>query len=407
MALIACTDKQKKHRVKASGNLPRKDYYCPHKGCDAVLTLVDCDDEIRTDHFRTKPSSSHSDDCPYNQNDVYLLENGFTNIENQVLEDTLSKLRDDFAFLQKQLNVVMLYSGVSLSDITVKFLEQVGYNTKNKSSVKKVKTIVDKICELLSNYNPNKFNYSGVKSIDFYTMPFPFVKVKLYEDFFTSRVLLLQRSSILLEAILKQHWISKKWVDVYSKLLSHSRDEINNNVDGVQFFSSIDECAERFGRKYNDESIRVNKEYWGIIFKCLGKDKLPYYYSYPQIGEEDRIGDTVFEELHSDDLAVADIHTHGAARGDIWDEVFSTKDFDSLDSSKEKYTKDFLSYLVTPSGVLRKTDGESESLLKYNMPRDPNSIYDVLSVGFIYNRVKRKTTFVPFRAKSINDLLFP
>lgn len=34
MALIACIDKQKKHRVKASGNLPRTDYYCPHKEKD-------------------------------------------------------------------------------------------------------------------------------------------------------------------------------------------------------------------------------------------------------------------------------------------------------------------------------------------------------------------------------------
>ena len=42
-----------------------------------------------------------------------------------------------------------------------------------------------------------------------------------------------------------------------------------------------------------------------------------------------------------------------------------------------------------------------------NLQYVPNSIHDVLSVGFIYNRVKRKTTFVPFRAKSINDLLFP
>lgn len=407
MAFIACTDKQKKHRVKASGNLPRKDYYCPHKGCAAVLTLVDCDDEIRTDHFRTKPSSSHSDDCPYNQNDVDLLENGFTNTENQVLEDTLSKLRDDFLFLQKQINVVMLYSGVSLSDITVKFLMQVGYNPKNKFSLKKIQNIVDKICELLENCSPNKFNYSGVKSIDFYTMPFPFGKTKLYEDFFTAKISILPRSRMLLEAILKQHWISKKWVDVYFKLFSHSLDEIRNNVDGVQFFSSIDECAESFGRKYNAESIRVNKEYWSIIFKCLDREKLPYYYSYPQIGKEDEIGDTVFKELHSDDLAVADIHTHGATRKDIGDEVFSTKDFDSLDSSKEKYTNDFVSYLVTPSGVLRKTDGEKEDILKHNMPYDPNSRYDVLSVGFIYDRVKRKTLFVPFRAKSINDILIP
>lgn len=64
MSLVACKDKRRKHRVQASGNLKRRDYYCLNKKCNAIMTLVDCDDETRHDHFRIKSGHEHLKDCP-------------------------------------------------------------------------------------------------------------------------------------------------------------------------------------------------------------------------------------------------------------------------------------------------------------------------------------------------------
>ena len=406
MAFVACTDKQKKHRIKASGNLLRTDYYCPHKGCDAVLTLVDCDDEIRTDHFRTKTNSFHSNDCPYKKNNIYLFDNGFTNVENQILEDLLNKLLCDFEFLDKQIRVVLEYSTVSLSDITSKGLMLVGYKKDSgKASLNEVYHKLQKITNLIKKYSVNKFKYNGIKDIDFYAIPLPFTRVKLYEDFFADNMSMVRKCANLLKTILCQHWYSKKWADFYFNLFSHSMDEIKNIENGF-FFSSLETCIKHFAQNYNLKSIESNKEYMGAIFKFEEDGEIWYYYTEPRIGNADSIGDQVYEELHQKDIAVADIHTHGAYPFDPGPEVFSPKDLMSLVHQQQMYGKDFVSYLVTPNGSLKKTDGVTQVLVSTDIPKDKNDPLVSVRVDILYNPLLKQYCKIPLYAKSDEDLVF-
>lgn len=162
MALIACTDKQKKDRIQASGSLERKDYYCPHEGCNAVLTLLDCDDEIKTDYFRVKPGFNHIDGCPYAKNDMMLEANGFTNTENLFLWDVLDRLIYDLNFLIEHFDSFLSGVGILFPDAIISGLNLIECDINNKKSVQATYSKLCKIRDLVKKYSVAKFTYEGV-----------------------------------------------------------------------------------------------------------------------------------------------------------------------------------------------------------------------------------------------------
>lgn len=326
MALIACTDKQKKDRIQASGSLERKDYYCPHEGCNAVLTLLDCDDEIKTDYFRVKPGFNHIDGCPYAKNDMMLEANGFTNTENLFLWDVLDRLIYDLNFLIEHFDSFLSGVGILFPDAIISGLNLIECDINNKKSVQATYSKLCKIRDLVKKYSVAKFTYEGVTRMGLYSIPLPFGRIKIYDSFFYSNTSFVEKCTNLLKVILKQHWYSKKWADFYFRVFAYSYEK---NVK-ERFFKTIDACAEDFARRYNLASVLSNNEYMCAIFRHEGKDGIAYYYSYIAIGDSESIGDQVFYELYKGDVAVADIHTHGKYPNDPGVEVFSPGDLISL-----------------------------------------------------------------------------
>ena len=404
MSLIACTDKNKKHRVNASGDLQRIDYYCPHRGCNAILTLVDCDDDVKSDYFRVKSGFQHIENCPYTKNDVYLLDNGFTNIENQTLTTALNKIDGDFKFLLNQIASFQSDLNLVLSDILKKELASVGYDPQDKTSLNRACSKIAKISRIVEKYSISKFKYDGAHDDGLFTYSLPFLRIKVYEGFFDDRFSLISKCTDIFKIMLYQYWYSKNWGDFYFRLFSHSYDEIQN-TNSVEFFETIEECAEAFAKRYNPESIKVDKEYWSVIYECKDRVKGKYYYSQPKIGFDIGIDDQEFEGVHTNDLPVADVHTHGAYSNDLGDEVFSPKDLDSLEEIKNNYTKSFISYLVTPNGSFKKTDGITQTLVSRDMPKDENDPIKSITVDILYNSSSGEYCKVPLNIKGREDLI--
>ena len=155
------------------------------------------------------------------------------------------------------------------------------------------------------------------------------------------------------------------------------------------YFETIEEAAEDFGRTYNEESINSKQEYGAIIFmiedrhlekeniSIFGLFSIPfyyvvveYYYTYaePTVG---RSGDSVIPNPIPALLLgfpVSSVHTHANYDPRYKNEEFSPDD--------KKWSRFFYmdSYLVTPGGTLQRynVDTDDIDVICLDMPRDPN-----------------------------------
>ena len=153
------------------------------------------------------------------------------------------------------------------------------------------------------------------------------------------------------------------------------------------FFLSLDETAKDFGRFYNDNSIRANREYASYAIKVKDAHGVSgYTYTIANIGTSD--GSMPAKELGSVTYA-ATLHTHGAydEKYGIGNNTFSgiSNSKDGLVSDKRSVTKtgndignanarQITSYVATPNGAVQKYDAKTGkiSIISNDMPSDPN-----------------------------------
>jgi len=106
-------------------------------------------------------------------------------------------------------------------------------------------------------------------------------------------------------------------------------------------FSTLKEAAVDFGKTYNDNSIKDNKEYGTRIYEGKMKSgEVYYFYNEPNIGKE--AGVTVYPNASVDEKMVAIAHTHGS---------YSPKYKNDVPSSTDKNTSK-MAYIATPNGAM-------------------------------------------------------
>jgi RHS repeat-associated protein len=158
---------------------------------------------------------------------------------------------------------------------------------------------------------------------------------------------------------------------------------MGNNIGGLfqttQYFSSPDDAAKDWGKRYNGRSIEEGIEYGSTIYEDKKGGKIVYRYSKPDPGDEYSVDPSPAPKGKK---PVADIHSHGKylskpikmGDGTIAYETSDGEEFD--DEDKKGNRKDKINgYVVTPSGDLKKYDYKTrkETLIATDMPSDPNS----------------------------------
>lgn len=157
------------------------------------------------------------------------------------------------------------------------------------------------------------------------------------------------------------------------------------------FFISKDEAAKDFGIYYNDNSIRINREFASYIFEIKDCDGIKgYSYSIAAVG--DKNGVKPQSEIGANNVAT--IHTHAAYDSELeqGNELFSGSfkpDTGEYYSSEEKRNSNLPndignsnkrgtdSYLVTPNGSLQKYNPLTGKItvISNDMPSDANDPY--------------------------------
>ena len=161
-----------------------------------------------------------------------------------------------------------------------------------------------------------------------------------------------------------------------------------NGEEPGDFFRTKDEAAKDFGLYYNDNSVRINREFASFIFEIKDDEgNLGYSYSIASIGDNNR----VIPQSEFGANNVATIHTHAAydPKLGLGNDLFSGS-YDSrtgeLYSSAEKCSltlsndignanvRGLDSYLVTPSGSLQKYNIITGriTVISNEMPSDVN-----------------------------------
>ena len=161
------------------------------------------------------------------------------------------------------------------------------------------------------------------------------------------------------------------------------------------FFKTIREAAIDFGKFYNDNSIREDREYGSSIFAVTNKDGIKgYSYTIPNVGKSDEVFVSTPDFSYK---VVADIHTHGAYSEEHYNNEFSgtrtnkelklistdaqrknVPNGDLGDSNKLKLP----SFLVTPNGSLQQYNPRTGQIriISNDMPsdhRDPDRLNTV------------------------------
>ena len=161
------------------------------------------------------------------------------------------------------------------------------------------------------------------------------------------------------------------------------------------FFKTIREAAIDFGKFYNDNSIREDREYGSSIFAVTNKDGIKgYSYTIPNVGKSDEVFVSTPDFSYK---VVADIHTHGAYSEEHYNNEFSgtrtnkelklistdaqrknVPNGDLGDSNKLKQP----SFLVTPNGSLQQYNPRTGQIriISNDMPsdhRDPDRLNTV------------------------------
>ncbi|MBO9204664.1 DUF4329 domain-containing protein [Niastella sp. MAH-29] len=138
------------------------------------------------------------------------------------------------------------------------------------------------------------------------------------------------------------------------------------------YYKSARAAAMGWGRMYNEQSIKENKEYFSTIYKVQINGKKYYTWTTPVVGKEKNVSpDQVRKSVESvpEDQRVAMIHSHGAENLDYNTEMFSADDRALTD---RYYLMPI--YLVSPGGKLSWYPGMDE----HNKVRDALKICDCL-----------------------------
>lgn len=211
---VACKDKERRIRVSASGNLPRNIYYCPNPKCNALLTLVDCDEEIRSDHFRLKPGSSHIKNCEF-ATIVHTKEgNNFTDIEYEILSKSLNATKKK---ITKIGNLLETYkNNKSLIDPMIQKIINVwiNYDITNEREILVVSNNFYELKYYINKITEDKFKFAKKTKSNVIAscIPFTFFKIALYDDFFinTENNFLKQQGTIVHEIAHQIFWMNDR-----------------------------------------------------------------------------------------------------------------------------------------------------------------------------------------------------
>ncbi len=137
-------------------------------------------------------------------------------------------------------------------------------------------------------------------------------------------------------------------------------------------FNSLLEAANDFGQTYNDDSIRLDREYGATLYSVeiySGKDM--YSYNLPNIGFTS--GVTVNEELLQGQNRVTAIHTH-AAYDSHYDKIkYGGDDLNNIPSSHDQDLTDLtIELVVTPNSSLIAYSEYTFSVINTEQPSDPD-----------------------------------
>ena len=126
-------------------------------------------------------------------------------------------------------------------------------------------------------------------------------------------------------------------------------------------FASTDAAATDFGMLYNDNSIRMNREFGTALYKYDQGGKTLYSYEKPTVGGPDGV---TIPFPRDDRSYVADAHTHGA-----YDQKYDNNNFSPTDKQTTQP-----GYLASPDGALQKYDPATKktSVVTTTLPSDPN-----------------------------------
>ena len=127
-------------------------------------------------------------------------------------------------------------------------------------------------------------------------------------------------------------------------------------------FDTPDNAANDFGNTYNDNSIKLGREFAASIYEVKYDGQKYYSYTIPRIGTKDRSTPTV-SLFHKNTHA---IHTHGKYLPNYSNNYFS--DTDVINNNAQ--------YLVTPNGTLKKWDPIDgiEEIINTTQPSDPKDV---------------------------------
>ena len=155
--------------------------------------------------------------------------------------------------------------------------------------------------------------------------------------------------------------------------------ELEGLEPGV-LFSTPEDAANDFGKLFNDNSIRDDKEYGTKIYKITQENTTKYSYSIPVVGSSHGISNKKMNsiDIPSGGTWVAWAHTHGAESGPQYaDNRFSGKP-GSIDDGgdiawSEWKKKD--AFVATPDGSLDKYDISLDKIIEINtsQPTDTGS----------------------------------
>lgn len=187
MSLIATKDKNRKQRIQASGKLPRVDYYCPNRRCSAIMILVDCDDDIKTDHFRCKVGYEHIDGCQFKNNNYLLKGNNFTDCEYKKINEALEELKKYLELMYDLLaKVDSKDEHVIIRDNIVRIVYNwLGLNLEKRRDTRTFYFLFRIIRNYINTFSMNKFKYGVRKdNVAGFCFPFRFFKIELCQPLF-------------------------------------------------------------------------------------------------------------------------------------------------------------------------------------------------------------------------------
>jgi RHS repeat-associated protein len=155
-------------------------------------------------------------------------------------------------------------------------------------------------------------------------------------------------------------------------------------------FGSQDEAAADFGKTYNDDSIRRNREYGSAIYKYQDAGgNSSYSYNVPQVGSES--GTKINWSVEPGQKAVSTVHSHSDYNPDIDNSLLPG----GMDGNNHPSLGDRLSagrnseYVTTPNGSLIKYNynDSNDVVIRTDMPSSPRDPGRVNQVSPYKNRV--------------------